>query len=642
MREDYKAARKLGEDAVRKAVRNGVSPYLPVLDALDEIKQSVGQTGLGLLELPISRIKGNKELARNNAFANNFMPLMDEDSEFGYKWSNLYDSYRQEGIRDAIKVYEYMNQYYVQEGNKRVSVSKFGGTDFILADVIRILPRKNDSKEVRVYYEYLDFYKVTKNFLIVFSELGEYAKLAELMGQDLEHEWPEDVRKDLKSAFFRFSKNIKTNMKIEDEFVVSDAFLVYISIFPIKTLLEDSDDQILKNIKLAQSELASGGNLDNIAFLDNTPSDDEKQQQSSIMNLFSKTRKYTSSAPLKVGFIYDNDVDHSRWIDSHEAGRLYVDEMTDNNVSTKDYYLTSNEDISDTLNRAIKDKNEIIFAVSPSMSQAVLQAAVHHPEVKFLNCSLAQNYTSLRCYHGKLYEATFLMGILTANMMLMESSVGEKRSIGYVSRSKDAMNIINLNAFAIGVSIIDPECRIMLKYVNDDNENEYRQQMIDDGIKFYADFEYSEDNNSSRRPGVFRIEGERDAYIGSPYFNWGKYYVKIVQSVLSGTWDLNQVKSMRTAANYWFGLSTGVVDIRTPKLPYQTAKMLSFFEKAIIDGDLDPFSGEIHAQNDRKIQGAVSSRNSGVSAQIQQLSAGNIVSINWFNDNIYGEIPEGE
>ena len=165
MREDYKAARKLGEDAVRKAVRNGVSPYLPVLDALDEIKQSVGQTGLGLLELPISRIKGNKELARNNAFANNFMPLMDEDSEFGYKWSNLYDSYRQEGIRDAIKVYEYMNQYYVQEGNKRVSVSKFGGTDFILADVIRILPRKNDSKEVRVYYEYLDFYKVTKNFL---------------------------------------------------------------------------------------------------------------------------------------------------------------------------------------------------------------------------------------------------------------------------------------------------------------------------------------------------------------------------------------------------------------------------------------------------------------------------------------------
>ena len=45
------------------------------------------------------------------------------------KWSDLYDSYKQEGIRDAIKVYEYMNRYYVQEGNKRVSVSHYGGTD---------------------------------------------------------------------------------------------------------------------------------------------------------------------------------------------------------------------------------------------------------------------------------------------------------------------------------------------------------------------------------------------------------------------------------------------------------------------------------------------------------------------------------
>ena len=251
MRDDYRLAKKLGERAVREAVKSGTSPYLPVLDSLEEIKYAVSQKKLGLMELPISRIKGNKEAGRNSAFANNFMPLFAEDSEFAMKWSNLYDSYKTEGIRDAIKVYEYMNQYYVQEGNKRVSVSTYGGTEYILADVTRIIPPKSDSKEVRVYYEYMDFYRVTKIFLIVFSEPGAYKKLAEFLGQDLENKWPEDLCRDLKSAFYRFSKCLKAELKLNDEYMISNAFLMYLSIFPLKTLFDATNEQISKNIRLA-------------------------------------------------------------------------------------------------------------------------------------------------------------------------------------------------------------------------------------------------------------------------------------------------------------------------------------------------------------------------------------------------------
>ena len=159
MRSDYRAALRLGEAAVRKAARQGVSPYLPTLDSFEEIQRGNKQTPVGLVELPLSRIKGNKEIARNNAFANNFMPLLAEDSEFAVKWINLYDSFKQEGIRDAIKVYEYMHNFYVQEGNKRVSVCKYEKVDYILADVTRIIPERNDTKEVTAYYEFLDFYR---------------------------------------------------------------------------------------------------------------------------------------------------------------------------------------------------------------------------------------------------------------------------------------------------------------------------------------------------------------------------------------------------------------------------------------------------------------------------------------------------
>ncbi len=74
---------------------------------MPEIKDCTAEVRLGLLELPLRRIVGNKEMGRNSAFANNFMPLLEEGTEFAVKWSNLYDSFLNEGIRDSIKVYEY-------------------------------------------------------------------------------------------------------------------------------------------------------------------------------------------------------------------------------------------------------------------------------------------------------------------------------------------------------------------------------------------------------------------------------------------------------------------------------------------------------------------------------------------------------
>ena len=169
------------------------------------------------------------------------MPLLEDGTEFAVKWSNLYDSYMQEGIRDAIKVYEYMNDYYVQEGNKRVSVSTYGGTEYILADVTRIIPKRSDKKEVKVYYEYMDFYKVTKNFLLVFSEPGAYQKLADIMGQDLENEWPETLCQELKSAYFRFSKNLKKELGVTNERHISDSFLIYIYIYIYNGTYDDHE-----------------------------------------------------------------------------------------------------------------------------------------------------------------------------------------------------------------------------------------------------------------------------------------------------------------------------------------------------------------------------------------------------------------
>ena len=654
MSEDYQIARRMAEAAVKAAIKEGKSPYLPVLDAIPEIKDSVGEKYIGILELPVSYIIGNKEASRNNAFANNFMPLLEEGTEFSIKWDNLCESCRVEGVRNGIKCYEYMNEYYVQEGNKRVSVSRYLKMGFIHSEVTRILPPKSDSKEVKVYYEYLDFFDVTRAFYITFSELGAYAKLAELLGQDLKHPWSEEVLADLKAAYFLFAKLYRSILKESDRWMTSDAFLLYLSVFPVKSLFEDTEDQIIKNIKMARIELHSSGKIDDIEFLTDTPVSEKKA--ANIFEIFNRSKNYTTSNPLKVAFIYDEDMNDSRWVDSHEAGRLYAMEIIGERVKATTYQANSDDsNVNEVIQQAIDDKNELIFTVSSSMASDTLKQAVANPNVKFLNCSIGQPHPSFRCYHGKLYEATFLTGILAADLMLTKGGVGPNRRIGYLVHTVHSRTYANLNAFAIGVSMVDPECRISLKYTGGGEHANYRDEWIDEGVLLYGDLEYSATHGAKYKSGLFQINhnfvqspedafvpqtgsSNQDYFIGAPYILWGKFYSMIIQSVISGAWDLNEQVKATAPTNYWFGLSTGVVGLRAPNLPFQTEKMMAFFKNAMVYGGMDPFSGEIHSQTEIIHEGNMGKALK-VPHELKKMSSGQIIEMDWLNENIEGIIP---
>ena len=140
MQSDYEKARRDGERAYRRAVMSGEYPYLTALDSMGQDMDKMAVRDLGVKEIPLDMIAGTRTVGRQNAFANNFMPLTEPGSEFALKWSSLYDSAVEEGIREPIKAYEYMNKFYVEEGNKRVSVSKYIGYVSIPGNVMRILP----------------------------------------------------------------------------------------------------------------------------------------------------------------------------------------------------------------------------------------------------------------------------------------------------------------------------------------------------------------------------------------------------------------------------------------------------------------------------------------------------------------------
>ena len=149
-KEDYVKALKSGKKDYQARMMRGEKPTLLVLDDIMPMKDSYTEVPLGLVQIPTERLVGTKTVGRSNSFAGNFMPILQDNSEFACKWAALSTSHVEEGIREPIKAYEYMNLFYVEEGNKRVSVMKYFGAVSIPGYVTRIIPKPSDTKENKI------------------------------------------------------------------------------------------------------------------------------------------------------------------------------------------------------------------------------------------------------------------------------------------------------------------------------------------------------------------------------------------------------------------------------------------------------------------------------------------------------------
>ena len=144
----YLAALKQGQREYKNCVHRGLAPNIQALGA-DKLQLS--QMKLGVMDVPIYLVVGSTEEARCNSFSAGFFPLMGPESEFAMKWVNLCAAQLSEGIHDPIKCYEYLGRFYVQEGNKRVSVLKSMGSSIIQADITRLMPEPSDDITTQIY-----------------------------------------------------------------------------------------------------------------------------------------------------------------------------------------------------------------------------------------------------------------------------------------------------------------------------------------------------------------------------------------------------------------------------------------------------------------------------------------------------------
>ena len=583
MLEDYKNALKSGQRAYRACVARGQSPYLAVLDDILVNVNIVAQEPLGLVEIPAESIVGTKTSGRHTAFAPNFMPLLEPDTEFAGKWSNLCDAHLEEGIHTPIIAYEFLNKFYVQEGNKRVSVLKYFDAVRIAGTVTRLVPERNDSLENRIYYEFLDFYKLSKVNDVHFSRLGGYAKLQTLVCKASGESWTDDDRLSFSSFYTMFRQQFLALGGDGLNLTAGDAMLVYLSVYRYADACESTPSQMKQNLEKLWDEVKVLTEPQAVAL-------SLEPKQGPGEPLLAKLNIFTKPSELKVVFLHEHNAENSAWVRAHDKGIEALQQAFPDRVFiTRKENIEPEVDAEQVLEDVAHDNADVVFTSSARMHTACLKVAAQHPKTRILNCSLNAPHPLVRTYYPRTYEVTYLLGMLAGVMARTDR-------VGYVAANPVYGIPAAVNAYAQGLKTVRPDAKVVLRWAClPDPAHPLDFSDRPDVEIFYAR-DNREPEGTHRDYGLCRRQPDGTLQpLGLPVWRWDTFYTEIIRSIFDGAWD-NDAAGAR-AVNYWWGMRSGAEEIDYSKdLPAGTLQLLDLMEKMLSENNMRIFPEDLYAQ----------------------------------------------
>jgi basic membrane lipoprotein Med (substrate-binding protein (PBP1-ABC) superfamily) len=256
-----------------------------------------------------------------------------------------------------------------------------------------------------------------------------------------------------------------------------------------------------------------------------------------------------------------------------------------------------------------------------SLLDAALRAAVQYPKVQIMSCTIDQRYINVRSYYSRVYEGKFITGAIAG-------ALNKSGPIGYVGSYPILGVPASINAFALGATLTNPDAKILLKWhcLPGDPMAEFQKM----GITIVSD----RDNNGLHHGGAMglcRFDGDQVVSLASPRWNWGVFYVRMVQQYLwSRRYEKGDADSR--AVNYWWGMSSGVVDLDLAEnLPEDTKALARILKQGVETGTIQPFQRRIVSQDGTLINDGSRS-----------LTMDEILKIDWLCQSVEGRLPAYE
>ena len=615
--EEFSLALRQGQKEYKELTAAGKRANPLVLDEILPDNAANTVVEVGLVDIPTERIVGIKSAGRVLAFTPEFRPLLDQKTEFGTKWINLCAAHLGEtGITEPILCYEYLGNFYVQEGNKRVSVLRHFDAARIPGYVRRVMPEKCEEPRIRAYYEFLDFYKVSKLYTVQFRRPGDYGKLLSFLGKKASEIWTDEERRTFNAYYHYFLEAFRSQKTQAEDILPEEALLLWLKLYPYTDLGLLSGSELKKSVAALWEDMVSTAKGD--ALQVQTRVEEEK---GSLM-----TRIISSLEQLNVAFVHQLKPSTSAWVLGHEEGKNHIEAIFGDKIRVRSYYDANTPAAAEEkIEQAVAEGAQVVFTTAPPLSKATLKAAVKYPKVRFLNCSVDQPYSSIRTYYGRMYEAKFITGAVAGAM-------ASNDRIGYIAGYPIFGVPASINAFALGALMTNPRAQIELRWSC--MAGNPQADFFADGIRVVSNREAPNQNKMYMdfcNYGTYLMDDRGELVpLGTPVWVWGKFYEFAIKAIQAGGWK--REKGVSTALNYWLGMDSGVIDVNlSEKLPEGVRQMAKLLKKGLADGTIDPFLRKIVAQD-----GTV--KNDGT----HRYTPGELLHMDWLCDNIIGTIPPFE
>jgi len=330
---------------------------------------------------------------------------------------------------------------------------------------------------------------------------------------------------------------------------------------------------------------------------------------------------------IKVAFIYVGPHNDGGWSQSHDEGRMYLEENLPYVETAYSEMVPEGAPCEKVIRDYCNQGFNIIFTTSFGFMDPTLNAAMDYPDVIFEHCSGYKSADNMGNYFGRMYQPDYLAG-LVAGMMT------ESNYIGFVAPFPIPEVIREINAFAIGMTEVNPDAEVHVIWLNSwvdpVQEANAAQTFIANGADIIASgMDTPASLQIAEKAGKYGIGYDRDmapaapkACLTSRIWHWGPYYAEVVEAVRAGTWK---------SSSYWPGMETGIVELAPygPMVPKDVRDYVDKRKQEIINGTFECFTGPLYDQEGKlTIEDGV------------EIPDGDKLSMQWFVKGVVGKISQ--
>lgn len=293
----------------------------------------------------------------------------------------------------------------------------------------------------------------------------------------------------------------------------------------------------------------------------------------------------------KVGFILNGKVNDHSWGESHYNGmEISAEELNLNVIYKED--IPEDENCIETIEELIAEGCKIIICNSFGYGTWELECAKEHPDIYFFHATGVEELDNLATYFGRIYQMRYLSGIVAG----MQTGANK---IGYVAAYPIAEVNRGINAFTLGVRLVNPKASVYVKWSDSWTGEEENARATEELIKEH-DIDVLAMHTDAMSPletadknGIWTIgynvdNSERfpDTYLTAPVWNWEHFYEPRILECLQGKFQ---------GTHYWEGVETGIVDLApfTENVKPGIAEKVEEERARLMNGTFDVFYGPI-------------------------------------------------